>query len=216
MNSRKFAGTTVAALVFLSGCATEYIEIDRTVPPYYRARNFYLDAEAESKMPNRVLVLPCFGNASVSTLRLLDEVLAQELGKLTFFEVVPAPPEKTMNRRGQQEFTLNEAQAWAQAAGASGILQCRVTSCNPYRPLALGVSMKLWGVSPETTVWAVEETADSQLTLVANGARDYYLSNFRASYPTRRSEQILESPRMFFQYAFHEFLATLKRPPPTP
>jgi hypothetical protein len=106
---------------------------------------------------------------------------------------------------------MAEAQAWADQAGADGILACNVTSLQPHRPLILGTVLKLWSIPKQTTVWSVDETLDSQLTIVANGARNYYLTQLRVSYPTRRSEQILESPNLFFQYAFSELLLTLPK-----
>jgi hypothetical protein len=200
--------------LFLAGCSTEYIEIDRTVPPYFHARNVF---HAENiSMPHRVLVLPTWGKASVSTLRDLDPILIQEVAKINLFEVATSSKENTVNRRPEQDFTLEEARAWARQKGADGILMCQVTSSNPYRPTSLGVKLRLWSVHDETTVWAVDETLDSQLTTVANGARNYYLTTLRSSYPTRRSEQILESPRLFYQYVFAELLSSLPEKPSKP
>ncbi len=196
--------------LLLAGCATtEYIEIDRAVPPYFHASNFFVAPEASQAMPKRVLVLPCYGSVAVATLGDLNQILVQELAKVKLFEVLPPTQVKIANRRSDQEFNLQEAGLGAREVGADGVLLTHVTSCRPHRPLVLGVAMKLWNIPKETAVWAVDETLDSQLTPVANGARNYYLSELRAAYPTRRSDQILESPRMFFQYAFSELLNTL-------
>jgi len=201
--------SSVFCLLCFTGCATEYIEIDRAAPPYFRASNFFVAPETTQVMPKRVLVLPCYGSVAVSTLGDLNQVLAQELAKVKLFEVIPPTRVKIANRRNDQEFNLQEASLWAREVGADGLLITHVTSCRPHRPLVLSVAMKLWNIPKETAVWSVDETLDSQLTPVANGARNYYLSELRVAYPTRRSDQILESPRMFFQYAFSALLSTL-------
>jgi len=201
--------SSAAAVVLLSGCAADYVDIDRTLPPYFHAQNVFIHTEGLDAMPRRILVLPCWGDAPAKTLRDIDEVLWQEFGKANVAELVVPPRESTINRRSEQEFTLDEARKWAHKAGAEGVLTCRVTSCSPHRPIALGVALRIWSLPKDTTVWAVDETLDSQLTLVANGARNYYLTEFRAPYPARRSEAILESPRMFFQYVFAELFITL-------
>ena len=203
-------------LFLLSGCTTDYIEVDRTVPPYFHTKNVFQHAEGLDAIPHRVLVLPSWGDAPTVTLRQLDEILVQELGKVNVAEVVLPPREKIASRRSNQEFNLEEAKTWAEQAGAQGVLTCRVIVCKPHRPTSLGVALRLWNVPKDATVWAVDETLDSQLTIVANGARNYYLTNFRAQYPTRRSETILESPNMFFQYVFAELLSTLPTRPPIP
>ncbi len=219
MNLRFLLPALTVALLF-SGCAsTEYVEVDRTIPPYFHPRNFHVHPEGRAAMPRRVLVLPSFGKGEITTLRDIDDMLVQELAKVNVFEVVLPSRADVVSRRNEQEFTLEEALPWAEKEGADGILVCRVNSCSPHRPLILGTALKLWNIPKKTTVWAADETLDSQLTIVANGARNYYLSEFRQSYPNRRSEAILESPRMFFQYAFSEILSTLPgapAPPPEP
>lgn len=199
------------AVVLFSGCiaSTQYIEIDRVVPPFFHAKNVYVDPKRYQAMPHKVLILPCTGRAHVATLRDLDGLLIQELTKVNLFEVVPPLEEKAKSRRSSQEFSMTEVQVWAEQVGADGIMVCHVSSIQPYRPLLLGTSLKLWSIPKQAAVWAVDETFDSQLTTIANGARNYYLSNFRVSYPNRRSDQILESPNMFFQYAFAELFSTL-------
>ncbi|MDD2709542.1 MAG: hypothetical protein PHV34_16270 [Verrucomicrobiae bacterium] len=204
---------SLTCLLVLTGCATtEYIEIDRTVPPYFQPTNVYHDPQAGDSRPKRVLVLPCHGNAGTPLiLKDLNEILMQELTKANFFEAIPLSTKIAMNRRRDQDYDLVSALGWAKDAGADGILICRVTSCQASKPLVLGVSMKLWSIPREANVWSVDETLDSQLTPVANGARNYYLTNLRANYPSRRSENILDSPRMFFQYAFAELFSTLPK-----
>jgi hypothetical protein len=193
-----------------SGClTTERVEVDRTVPPYFKAENTYLAAQGRDAIPRRVLVLPATGRGTAKALRDLDKVLVQELAKANAFEVLLPDSDKVRNRRTDDEFTLQEAEVWAREVGADGILTCQVTSLQSHRPIVLGTALKLWNIPLRSTVWVVDETLDSQLTPVANGARNYYLSNFRVNYPGRRSEQILESPSMFYQYAFAELLSTL-------
>jgi hypothetical protein len=203
---------SLGLIAFLAtGCTTEYIEIDRTVPPYYHARNVYRNTTTPNPFPQRVLVLPCYGVGTPASLRDLNEALVQEAVKANLFEVIPPPGTLTKNRRRSQEYDLVEAQTAAKEFGADGILICRVTSCQPYKPLTLGVAVKLWNIPKETTAWAVDENFDSSLTTVANGARNYYLTKLRVNYPNRRSEQILDSPQLFFQYVFAEIFSTLPK-----
>ncbi len=206
----------VTALLICGCVSTEYIEVDRTMPPYFHPKNFRVSSEGRDALPRRVMVLPSFGKADVMTLRDIDELLVQELTKANAFEVVLPSRADVQPRRNEEEFTLEEALPWAAKEGADGILICRITSCSPHRPLLLGTAMKLWNIPKQTMPWAIDETLDSQLTLVANGARNYYLSEFRAAYPNRRSESILESPRMFFQYVFSELFTTLPGAPKIP
>jgi len=208
----------IVLCLFFTGCAADYIEIDRTVPPYFHAQNVFLDARGRDAIPRRILVLPSSGSATTYSLRQLDGILVQELTKANVAEIVPPLRFDSQNRRPDQEFTLEEARLWAQKAGADGVLLCRVTSCRPSRPLSVGVNLRIWNIPQSLTAWSVDETLDSQLTVVANGARNYYLSNFRASYPTRRSEHILESPSMFYHYVFSELFSTLpgSKIPPFP
>jgi hypothetical protein len=195
--------------LFFSGCAADYVEIDRTVPPYFHAQNVFIDAHGRDAIPRRILVLPSWGTPMTETLRQLDGILVQELTKANIAEVIPPLKFESQNRRPHQEFTLEEARLWAQQAGADGVLLCRVTSCRTIKPLSLGVNLRIWNISQSLTAWSVDETLDSQLTTVANGARNYYISNFRETFPSRRSEHILESPNMFYQYAFAELFSSL-------
>lgn len=200
---------SILIALFVAGCATEYVEIDRTIPPYYHAQNVFHDPQTRAALPRAVIALPCSGRVAPQTLRELDGILVQELAKVNLFEVKKPSADKVRSRRSEQDFTMEEAKAWAGETGADGIMICKVTSCSASKPLVLGVSLQLWSLNKEANVWAVDETLDSQMTLVANGARNYYLTNFRANYPTRRSEQILDSPHMFFQYAFAELFSTI-------
>jgi hypothetical protein len=203
----KILALAAAIALVLTGC-TEYVEIDRTVPPYFEPSNVHIHPEGWAVMPRRVLILPSWGKAANVTLKELDPIIAQEAGKLNAFEVIPIPPTQAMNYRSDQDFTLDEGRALAKKYAADGILLCRVTSSQPHRPIVLGVGLRLWNVPLDTTVWAVDEVLDSQMTLVANGAREYYLTKFRDSYPGRRSEKILESPDLFYQYVFYKLFST--------
>lgn len=195
--------------LFLAGCAADYVEIDRTVPPYFHAKNYYIDTHGRDALPRRILVLPSYGNSTADTLKVLDSCLVQELTKANIAEVIPPLKFESMNRRPHQEFTLEEAKNLALQAGADGVLICRVTSCRPSKPISLGVNIRIWNIPQNLTAWSVDETLDSQLTTVANAARNYYLSNFRAAYPARKSQYILDSPNMFFQYCYYELFSTL-------
>jgi hypothetical protein len=199
----------IALCLFFTGCAADYVEIDRTVPPYFHAQNVFIDTHGRDAMPRRILVLPAWGNTQLPVLRQLDTILVQELTKANIAEVIPPLRVETQNRRPQQEFTIDEARYWAQQTGADGVMLCRVSSCSPHKPLSLGVNLRIWNFPQSLTAWSVDETLDSQLTTVANGARNYYLSNFREPFPTRKSEHILQSPNMFFQYCFAEIFSTL-------
>ena len=191
------------------GCTTERIEMDMAPPPYFRASNVYVDAGGAGSLPKRVLVLPCYGAASMPDLKELSELLVEGCGKVNAFRVIMPPKEKVTNVRVYRELSLDEARAWAREVGADGILTCRIHACQKIKPLSLGAALNLWSMERNANVWSVDETLDTQLKTVANGARHYYLSEFRRSYPNRQSEQILDSPQLFFKYAFSELLKTV-------
>jgi hypothetical protein len=211
MNSNSFIRTLLAFPLglLLAGCAADYVEIDRTVPPYFQPNNYFVHNQGRDALPRRILVLPCTGNATTTILRELDQAVVQELAKANIAEIIPPPQDKALHRRPSQEFSLQEAKIWAEQAGADGLLICRITSSRPHKPMVVGASVRIWNIPMETVVWSVDEMLDSQITTVANGARNYYLLNFREKYPVRRSEHILESPNMFYEYVFYELFSTI-------
>lgn len=199
----------VSLVVWCLGCTTERVEMDIALPPYFEAKNVYRDEAGAASIPKRVLVLPCYGTATMPVLQQLSEALVQSCGKVTAFKVIMPPKEKVTNVRAYRELSLAEAKAWAKEVGADGILTCRIHACQMIRPLSLGAALSLWNIDKNAVVWSVDETMDTQMTPVASGARYYYLSEFRMSYPNRQSDQILDSPQLFFKYAFAELLKTL-------
>jgi hypothetical protein len=120
---------------FLGGCAADYVEIDRTVPPYFHAHNVFIDVHGRDAMPRRILVLPSWGASNTETLRNLDNVLVQELTKANVAEVIPPLKFESQSRRPSQEFTLEEAKTGVNKAEpmefSSAVLR-RVNLTNPF------------------------------------------------------------------------------------
>lgn len=167
---------TAAALLLiaaLSGCVL--IEAFRS-----KQTRAYLAGDIEKEKIRRVAVVPlinatCFPDAG----RLVTETLTAEFKKLGKFEVVPLAESELpiVAQRNAvvepRELTNREIDLVAQAAGVDAVVVGSVTQYMPYRPMVLGVHLKMIRPGGGKLLWSVNEIYDSSLHEVVNRCKTY-------------------------------------------
>jgi hypothetical protein len=87
------------------------------------------------------------------------------------------------------------------ATGCDAVLFCRLSQYRPYPPMAVGWDLKLVDVNSHTLLWAVDQVLDAGEPAVARSARGYYDKAIHVPPPKGDPSSVLQSPRLFGQYA---------------
>ena len=194
-------------------------ETERSEPWSYRPTNIY---QLEEKLPvtlRRVAVLPVTvdGDDAVAEhgRATQEAALRQELGKCYAVEVVTVSPAQLTAWTGRAQWTAEEKlptnllSQVRQATGAEAVLFARLTQYRPYRPVAVGWSLKLVDLASGKILWAADEVFDAGDPKVVRATRRYAASKNRLSPSVSEEDGILLSPSRFGQYAAAALLRTL-------
>jgi hypothetical protein len=186
---------------------------------FHHPTNVY---KAQEKLPvtwRRVAVLPVTvegtDNVAESGRATQEAVLWRELGKCRAFEVVMVSPQQLTDWTERSQWSAEEklpANLMAQirdATGCDAVLFARLTQYRPYRPVAVGWSLKLVDRSGQTVLWAADEVFDAGNPKVVRSAKEFAAGQLRGIPVSADGEGILLSPSRFGQYAAGALLATL-------
>ena len=202
----------------LAGCATIPLS-DSVTGPSYQPSNF---SRVNAKLPGqlrRIALLPLttrFADFDTETGRdQLQPLLAAELAKTKAFELVVVTPQQLRQWTGRPGWTPEEKlpekffDRLRESAGCDGVLFCQLTLYRPYKPIAIGWSMRLVEIQGLKSWWSVDEVFDAGSPAVVNAARRYGQSHLEQAPPLADSYSILSSPRRFGQYSLAAVFATL-------
>lgn len=158
----------------------------------------------------RVAVLPLTSDADPDADQgrdALQPVLLSEIAKTAAFEIMAVSPEQLRAVTGREAWSAQDVlpsdflARLHTATGCDAVLFCRLKHYRPYPPMAVGWDLKLVDVSNHTLLWAVDQVVDSGEPAVARSARGYYDRAIHVPPPKGDSSNVLQSPRLFGQYA---------------
>lgn len=216
-----FAATFSLALsgVHFSGCQTEREAIALEVPPYQPANVHGMGSPMPTTL-RRVVVLPIWhAQDDWPFLAEMDHTLAEELAKTGRFEVVRMSAAEMRTVFGSDRVAstdllpANLMQVLRQRYAADAALLTDLTIYDPYRPITVGLRMKLLNLKTGELPWALDTVYNSGNAAVVSGARRYQIARQNQPFPLNRGLSILQSPSQFSRYAIWQSLCTL---PPHP
>jgi hypothetical protein len=206
------------AVVALSACHTTPLS-DIVIGAGYQPSNVFA---AQARLPaqmRRVAVLPlgCPPNDAIAALGrdTLQPVYHGELAKTKMFELVFVTPDQLRQWSGKPAWGAEETLPpdflthLRESLSCDAVMFGRLTHYRPYRPPALGWSLKLVDCREGRIYWAADEVFDSGDQTVVNSARRYYQTHLQTPQPLADSFSILSSPRLFAQYTLHALFGTL-------
>lgn len=157
-----------------------------------------------------VAVLPLTSDADPNTdhgREALQPVLLSEIAKTTAFEMVAVDPEQLRAITGRATWNVQDVlpsdflTRLHAATGCDAVLFCRLTHFRSYPPMAVGWDLKLVDINSRALLWAVDQVLDSGQPAVARAAREYYDQAIHVPPPKGDPSSVLQSPRLFGQYA---------------
>jgi hypothetical protein len=201
----------------LTGCI-QTGPLGRSFTPSFRPDNIY---QAEDSLPpelRRVALLP-FGTRSRNTemefaKKTLWPVLLSQLHSSKLFEVIPVSPDELMHITGLKQWNSDQPlpseflESLRDTLGVQGVVIPELTVYTPYEPLAIGWRIKLIDTEEPRILWALDEVFDSSLPEVAAAARRYGAKQ-QAERPNGSHQPVLQSPRMFANYATSAIVSTI-------
>jgi len=213
--TRFLAAALAAALLLLSGCATHTREEAALKVAPYQPLNI---AQTGKKLPKdvvRVVVLPVWYHESWPFLDELDRTIADELSKTGLFEVVLLDRRAMKKIFGQPQYSStgllpgNFAAALKSKLAVDAVLLSDLTLYEPYRPVAVGLRMKLLDLHRMNVIWAIDSVYNSGNPGVISGARQYTMDRQTKPYPLDRGLMVMRSPSMFSRYAIWQSFQAL-------
>jgi len=205
---------TIAFLaVLLSGCGLlEGLKCKET-----RA---YLAEDITQGKIRRVVVLPLMNPSRYSDAGpLVTETLCGELRKAGVFHIQPVSQWQLAEMVHQTGVVLprapndHELGLIAKATGADAIVVGTVTQYMPYRPMVLGIRVRMVRAADKEVIWAVDEVYDSSLEEVVNLTAAYSRKVKNVGKWTEGWydwEKALVSMRYFTQFVCYEVAKTVK------
>lgn len=212
----------VFAVVLLAGCSTLGItskkssEARETYKPKYVPKN----VTSTTKLPidvRRVVILPIYWerDANADFVNDLDVTMQLSLQRTGAFEVVPVARTQMYKLFGVYQYSSvqilpdNLISTLVATYAADAVMFIDLTVNRPYRPISLGVRVKLVKKDDLSIIWAADTLFDSADPAVANAAIEFAGNSTFNRYPVDTSGGILQSPRAFSGFVADALFKTL-------
>ncbi len=225
-----FGRVTIGFLVtiVLVGCASPRLDRelgDIPLGSQYAPSNLYAVSELPEYI-NRVAVLPVFFPKGIEIDdQEFDGVVQAELRRIGRFEIVEVSPDVLFSIIGSRRISTLGAvpesliEYIKTRLKADGILQTDLTSYRPYRPFEVGIRCRLYDLSTNSPLWAIDEVMNAGDKEVHIGSRRYSLDEIHNKYPFEDSYSALRSPNRFAAFTVHTLFNTIPgfglTPPPS-
>jgi len=202
--------------ILAPGCTTPQHEVAMQAIPPYQPTN--LNRQGGLLPPDfvRVVVMPVwYTEDDWPFLEGLDETLTKELAHTGRFEVVQVSRADLQKAYGKTQFSstgllpANLIETLRQQYAADGVLLTDLTLYEPYRPVAIGLRMKLLDLRSGNIPWAIDTVYNTGDPAVISGARGFQMYRQTQPYPLDRGLSILRSPTQFSRYAIWQSYQTL-------
>ena len=206
----------VILTAWLAGCATSPLH-DQVYGTGYTPTNYFRAAPTLAPSIKRVAVLPLTVAPGTpdEARETLEPVLQAQLARSGMVEWSFVPPDSLRRITGRASWSADDPlpndflEKIQEKYGCQAVLFSHLARYRPFRPVALGWRFKLVDCSEARIWWAADEVFDSGVAAVAASARRYYQAEIRPRAVHEDSKMILESPRLFSQYAVQNLLDTL-------
>jgi len=223
MYARIIRFLVVAFLVtLLSGCSHIGIGKSKSDAPRetYRPKYVPKNVTSTTKLPidvRRVVVLPIYWDrdANADFVTDLDVIMQLSLQRTGAFEVIPIPRTQMYKMFGVYQYSSVQIlpdtliSSLVSTYAADAVMFIDLTVNRPYRPISLGLRVKLVKKDDLSIVWAVDALFDSSDPAVANAALDFSGKSTFNRYPVDSSGGILQSPRAFAGFVADALFKTL-------
>lgn len=204
--------------VFASGCSSlqnaSNREFNTTFGKKHATTNVYRQEVPEHL--RRIAVLPFHkGNFKHVDFGEIERNFALELSKTNRFEMIPISVDSMMELFAQERYSSIENLPTEllgklhEAYAIDGVLLVDISYFRAYRPVGLGVRLKLLDGRTGEIVWAVDEVYDSSDHAVANAAKVFYKSESIVTYPMNAADLAINSPNRFSKYVANSVFSTI-------
>jgi hypothetical protein len=221
MYARIFRFLLVALLAaLLSGCSTFGSKKSDAPRETYRPKYVPRNVTSTTKLPidvRRIVMLPIYWDrdANADFVTDLDVIMQLSLQRTGAFEVVPVSRTQMYKLFGVYQFSSvqilpdNLVSTLVSTYAADAVMFIDLTVNRPYRPISIGLRVKLVKKDDLSIIWAVDALFDSGDPAVANAALDFSGKSTFNRYPVDRSGGILQSPRAFAGFVADALFKTL-------
>lgn len=199
--------------VFFAGCQSFYGERTKTlVSPKYAANNYFLYPDFNSLDINNVAI-GAFTNTSeeMGIEEKVKDIFLQELNKVNKFEISPCAyidnNKQLFKINGR--YTKKDLLDIAKNYHIDAVLMVEITHYKAYRPLVLGLKIKMVQTITGDEVWLVDELYDSTLAKVTSAAKEYYFANIDNDHTLYKWKVMFKSMRHFIQFVCYDIFKSL-------
>lgn len=208
------AGLAFCALL-VGGCVTT--PKVKPPPPPPAAQNYFSPVQ-DGRPMRRVAVLPLSApQIAPESLRDVTAAFQSELTKKALFEVTPISGAQLEDLCGQRQLSSIEPlpgdllSKLQQRFGAEGVLLTDITHFNSYRPVSIGVRIKLVDAVTGQIRWAFDYVYDAGHPAVADAAKKFQIqyADQRRAIPDDGGT-ILLSPARFAKYVAAQSFSSLQ------
>jgi hypothetical protein len=214
-----FRRLPLAVVLLLGACAHQprhHQSLDVDAEPYQPA-----NAEGIELLPQsvrRVVLLPIWSDeGEADYLDHLDRTLLRELSATLRFEVVTVDRDSLYARFHKRQLSPVEPlppelfDALIERYDADAVIFPELTAFEPYKPLSLGLRLRLVDLQNGATLWAFDHYFNAGDPRVAAGAKQFYSLRQHQPFPLDGAYGTLQSPRRFAAYC--AAMAFLTLPP---
>lgn len=141
----------------------------------------------------------------------VTESLAQKLIEASYFQVVRQPLTKEIEESySKARFKKSLLERIQKETNADAVIMGEVTAFHAYRPIRLGIRLKMLDLKEGKVLWAVDELFDAGFKNISHFAQKYYASTQNTESPLTTWESILISPALFTGFMCHEIVRTIE------
>ena len=223
MYARTIRYLAIALLAsLLAGCSSFGLGDQKNTAPRetYRPKYVPKNVTSTTKLPldvRRIVVLPIYWDrdANADFVTDLDVIMQLSLQRTGAFEVVPVSRTQMYKLFGVYQFSSvqilpdNLISTLVKDYAADAVMFTDLTVNRPYRPISIGLRVKLVKKDDLSIIWAVDALFDSADPAVANAALEFSGKSTFNRYPVDRSGGILQSPRAFAGFVADSLFKTL-------
>ena len=208
--------------ILLAGCSTVGVGKKQSNAPRetYRPKYVPRNVTSTAKLPldvRRVVVLPIYWDrdANADFVTDLDIIMQLSLQRTGAFELVPVSRQQMYKLFGVYQYSSvqilpdNLIRTLVADYAADAVLFTDLTVNRPYRPISIGLRVKLVKKDDLSIIWAVDALFDSADPAVADSALEFSGKSTFNRYPVDRSGGILQSPRAFAGFVADSLFKTL-------
>ncbi|MGF1482969.1 MAG: hypothetical protein ACFBZ8_01245 [Opitutales bacterium] len=220
---KRIGGCALLLLLSLSACrhSTDPREVNVRAEPFQPANT--LGVTLLPGTVQRVILLPIhYTDANARFLDELDQNLARELTLSRRFEVLSISREALYEAYGTHQLSPvyplppDLFDTLIERYDADALIFTELTTYEPYKPIAIGLRLRLVSLESGQSLWAFDHLFNSGDPRVLAGARQFTELRNTSPFPLNTAHGTLQSPRRFSSYCAALAFSTLPPRQPDP